>query len=188
MKYKVGDKVRIKPKKWFESQKRSICGRLMIGGVEFVDDMKKYCGLDAIVTKDGYYYCLDICSDNINWSEEMFEGLVSEKTPTYKLIKDIAEVIKKNNLGVSVKEEDGRLIIEPLKVEEDLSIDTPCMCSDNAKYWHLCFYKGMFKTFVEGCKSNESYDGELNWNYIIPFDKFNPNDISESLKYNIVKK
>lgn len=33
------------------------------------------------------------------------------------MIKDIAEVIKKHNLGICVSENDGKLIIEPLKKE-----------------------------------------------------------------------
>lgn len=79
---------------------------------------------------DGTYFA------NGHWLlEDFIEVLVSDEKPliSTELIKDIAEVIKTHNLGVSISENEGKLIIEPLKVEEDLPIDTPCMCSYIAK-------------------------------------------------------
>lgn len=102
------------------------------------------------------------------------------------MIKDIAEVIKKHNLGVCINENDGKLIIEPMQVEEDLPIDTPVMISYDKIDWWLRYYAGDGKAWRFGKKSNADY-GATNWDYIIPFDKFDPNNIEESLKHNIVR-
>ena len=40
--------------------------------------------------------------------------------------------------------------------------------------------------YMEGSKSTDKYTELIGFSYIIPFDKFNPNDINESIKYNIV--
>lgn len=160
----------------------------------FAEGMSEYCGKEAVVKeqceyKNGIKYRLDIDYEYWWWTDEMFEGLVSEENTTDQLIKDIAKVINKNNLGVSVKEEDGRLIIEPLNKEdnEDLPIDTPCMCGNsNNEIWSLRYYACKGKVFTNGYKFKDGY-GTVGYDYIIPFDKFNPNKISESLKYNIVK-
>lgn len=190
MKYKVGDKVRIKSRDWYDANKDED-GNIFLNGLLFIKPMAEYLGKEAVIKGVGVLfngriaYKLDIDGEEFGWFDEFIEG--TETTPT-DIIKDIAEVIKNNNLGVSVKEEDGKLIIEPLKaeVEDDLPIDTPCMCSDDITNWHLRYYYNKCSTYPNGFKST---DEELpqKWNYIVPFDKFNPNDIQESLKYNIVK-
>lgn len=137
---------------------------------------------------DEYY--IDIDGRTWKWVDWMFEGLVNEEKPMIneEIIKDIAEVIKKHNLGVSVSEKDGKIIVEPLRVEEDLPIDTPCMVSDDAKAWSLRYYCGRNECFPEGLKSyNYKYKDGDEWLYIVEFSKFSPNDIEGSLKHNIVK-
>lgn len=127
-----------------------------------------------------------------NWTDEMFEDSISynaEKSIlSEEMIKDIADVVKKRNLGVSIRENEGKLIIEPLKVdeEEDLPINTPVMVADKLDDWRFRYYAGENRCFMFVLKSNETSDTNR-WNYIIPFDKFNPNNLEESLKYNIVK-
>ena len=99
-------------------------------------------------------------------------------------------MIKTHNLGVSISENEGKLIIEPLKVEEDLPIDTPCMCSCSMQgqlAWFVRFYAGKGQTWWDLGKSHNE-TRKVDWNCIIPWDKFNPNNIEESLKYNIVNK
>lgn len=71
------------------------------------------------------------------------------------------------------------------KKEDDLPIDTPVMVKIGDE-WCLEYYAGKCNFY---CNSKKSYNGGA-WQrsrYIVPFDKFNPNNIKESLKHNIVK-
>lgn len=195
MKYKVGDRVKIKSREWYEENK--IGDSIDLGGRRFNKYMASYCGREAIITdvsegwEKGYRYAIDIDNGEYSWDDDMIECLVldnAEKTQiSEQLIKDIAEVIKSHNLGVSVSENEGKLIIEPLgkKKEDDLPIGIPVMVQYDNGNWTLRRYAGNLKTK----DINNLFDSiELfTWDCIIPFDKFNPNNIEESLKYNIVK-
>lgn len=193
MKYKVGDKVKIKSKNWYLDNKDED-GYVFFGKATFVDDMAEYCGREAKIVCFNYggaEYLIDIDNGEWSWTDEMFEDSTShiEEKPTIseQMVKDIAEVIKKHNLGVYVSENDGKLIIEPLnEKEEDLPIDTPVMVSNDGISFSLRYYAGNKRYFPLGSKSIDrlfTIDSE----YIIPWVKFNPNDIEGSLKYNIVK-
>lgn len=190
MKHKVGDKVRIKSKEWWNAQSKNASGSVDCGAEMFTDMMTRMCGKVVEISdvlKDTYF----IKEYGLNWTDEMFEAstLDNAEKPhiSEQLIKDIAEVIKSHNLGISVSENEGKLIIEPLKVDEDdLPIDTPCMVADKSDDWRFKYYAGKKKCFVGSLKSDcTNYTNE--WDYIIPFDKFDPNNIEESLKHNIVK-
>lgn len=197
MKYKVGDKVRIKSREWYKENK--IRNSINLGGRYFTQDMSYYCGREAIIevaesgfTK-GYRYFLNIDNWKHSWDDDMFEDSLSDNAEkqhiSEQLIKDIAEVIKSHNLGVSVSENEGKLIIEPLKDEEkdDLPIDTPCMVDDINKYaWRLRYYAGNGVVWNNGYKKKDGVV-TVKWKYIIPCDKFNFENPEESLKYNIVK-
>lgn len=190
MKYKVGDKVRIKSKAY-------IIENLHRVGV--VEAMLDYANKEAIIVSVGLKgengYKINADNKEWWWFEDMFEDLPQriEEKPTIseQMIKDIAEVIKKHNLGVCVSENEGKLIIEPLsEKEEDLPIDTIVFVSDKnygINNFHLRHYAGRLRTFNDDRNSSSPTKGIVGWKYIIPFDKFNPNDIEESLKYNIVK-
>lgn len=189
MKYKVGDKVRIKSKEWWNAQPKDEDGSVKCGVDYFTELMTLYCGQVATISscEDGFYLLKGI---EHNWTDGMFKDSYNPEKTTIsgQMIKDIADVIKKHNLGVCVSENDGKIIIEPLnkKEEDDLPINTPCMVTYNtSRGWILRYYAGNKKCFNEDgtYKYNKS-----SWRYIIPFDKFNPNNIEESLKYNIVKK
>lgn len=195
MSYNVGNKVRIKSVEWYnENKNKEGIVEMGHGIFDFVKPMAEYLGKEANITEivDDGVYLIDLDGGDCYWADEMFEGLVSVEKPiiSTEMIKDIAEVIKTHNLGVSVSENDGKLIIEPLKVEkedEDLPIDTPCMVSPkDKKEWHLRYYSGNKQCYGEG-DTSINYGYMSSWDYIIPFDKFNPKDIKESLKYNIVK-
>lgn len=193
MKYKVGNKVRIKSVEWYDANKDKD-GVVNLGGdiFSFVAPMAEYLGKEATITTivDDGVYLIDLDGGNAYWVDEMFEGLVSVEKPIIStdLIKDIAEVIKTHNLGVSVSENEGKLIIEPLKVEEekDLPIDTPCMVSDNGEDWGLRYYANNHRVFVNGNKSKVE-DNTTMFDFTIPCSQFNFENPSESLKYNIVK-
>lgn len=188
MKYKVGDKVRIKSREWYEKNKDEN-DEIKGNAAYFVSDMAIYCGKTATITKINCANCIyhiDLDDDEWEWTDEMFE----DETPhaSVILLKDIANVIKSHNMGVQVTEQDGKLIIEPLEVKEDLPIDTPCMVSDyDDEYcFQLRYYAGNCRVFNGGLKSCAA-DGDARYDIIIPWDKFNPNNINESLKHNIVK-
>lgn len=124
MKYKVGDKVKIKSKDWYLNNKDGF-GSVHLKKDIFVDSMAVYCGMEAkIVGFDdgGDEYIIDIDDREWSWTDEMFDDSTShvEEKPTIseQMIKDIAEVIKKHNLGVCVSENEGKIIIEPLRDKE----------------------------------------------------------------------
>lgn len=190
MKYKVGDKVRIKSRKWYDANKGS-CGEVSTS-TNFLKSMIIFCGKEAVVT-DIFddCYSLNIDDGDYSWDDEMLEDPLSD-TPeksiiSTDLIKDIAEVVKSHNLGVSISENEGKLIIEPLEgEEEDLPIDTPCMVSLDSKNWALGYYYKKGRVCLGGFNSKNGLVHKT-YDYIIPFDRFNPNNIEQSLKYNIVK-
>lgn len=85
----------------------------------------------------------------------------------------ISNVADKHSMNVEVHKEGNSIILTPVeKKEEYLPVGTPCMCSMDSTTWILCNYYGR--------------DMTDNWKEIIPFDKFDPNNIEESLKHNIV--
>lgn len=189
MKYKVGDKVRVKSKEWWNAQPKNESGSVKCGAETFNEFMASMCGKVveiSDVSEETYF----IKEYGYNWTDEMFDdSYTPEKSIlSEELIKDIAEVVKKHNLGISISENDGKLIIEPLKVdkEEDLPIDTPVMVADKLEYWLFRYYAGDKRCFIHSHKSKEIADTSY-WNYIIPCDKFNFENPEESLKYNIVK-
>lgn len=192
MKHKVGDKVRIKSKEWWDAQPKDEYGSVECGKDTFTDYMTCMCG-KIVEIKDILDTSCDLYSIKehwANWTDEMFDDLYNPEKSilSEEMIKDIAEVVKKHNLGVCVSENDGKLIIEPLKAEkeEDLPIDTPVMVADSIDNWIFRYYEGNGKCFLLSYKSKDERGSDF-WKYIIPFDKFNPNNIEESLKYNIVK-
>ena len=83
MKYKVGDKVRIKSKEWFDENRQHLRGR--VSGVapglkngqcySFIDPMSEYCGKEAtIISTRERGYNIDIDMDGRwAWGDWMFE-------------------------------------------------------------------------------------------------------------------
>lgn len=184
MKHKAGDKVRIKSREWYEKNKNR-AGDIFCGGIFFVDGMVCYCGNIATIASVGRGYRLDIDNSEFEWSDEMFED--DEPQVSEILLKDIANVIKSHNMGVQVSEEDGKLIIEPLTTKEDLAVDTPVLVSDDDINFTLRYYAGNGEVFCAGQHDAET-EGTCRYLTTIPWDKFNPKDVSESLKYNVIKK
>lgn len=72
MKYKVGDKVRIKSREWYDKNKGDDgdvdvpCG--------FTKEMSDLCGKDAVITLVyKRFYVINIDNGEFRWSDEMFE-------------------------------------------------------------------------------------------------------------------
>lgn len=190
-KYKVGDKVRIKSLEWWENNKNE-SGVIETSTNSFRPEMTKYCGKETAIIeigekRDATEYHIAIDEGYWYWNEEFLEDATSnEPTTLYTdLANAINKVVSEHHQSVIIEEIDGGIIIKPIeKKEEDLPIDTPVMVSDDKFSWRLRHYAGNKKCF----RYTYVYRGITDeWEYIIPFDRFNPTDIEESLKHNIVK-
>ena len=82
MKHKVGDKVRIKSKEWFDKHAKhrgsyySILPKPADGQHHsFVDSMREYCGREAIIASvDTHSYNIDLDrEEDWHWEDWMFE-------------------------------------------------------------------------------------------------------------------
>ena len=72
MKYKVGDKVKVKSLEWYDEN--NIENGFEIDDVRFDPDMCKYCGKTAIITVESKgYYKLSIDSGEWFWDDWMLE-------------------------------------------------------------------------------------------------------------------
>ena len=103
---------------------------------------------------------------------------------------DTASFTKDGRYNDSYK--DGECMLFPSKKQRDwnkfkidLPIDTPVMTNNGGLCWTLGYYAGNNKTYYKSKESTSKLHTNK-WVNIVPFDKFNPNDIEESLKYNIV--
>ena len=75
MKYKVGDKVKIKSLEWY-NQMRDSDGDIYLNdfGISFVKDMSVFCGKKATIVFDlGGEYQLDIDNKKWSWKDWMLE-------------------------------------------------------------------------------------------------------------------
>ena len=79
MKYKVGDKVRIKSIGWYNDNKNKY-GNIKCGSLLFTSDMRIYCGVVltiCAITGEVQYYQMKKCE--YLFTDEMIEGLVEEE-------------------------------------------------------------------------------------------------------------
>ena len=99
MKYKVGDKVRIKSLEWYNNSQKSEYGSVKHddGGNSFVSLMIPYCGMEANITEvEGSYYILDVDNGDWWWQDFMFEEAFAYDQ-NYEQLKEIAiELIRAN--------------------------------------------------------------------------------------------
>lgn len=88
MRYKKGDRVRVRSLEWYRANKNSEGAIIFPDFRIFDDSMSEFCGkvvtIAAYVPRGNYY---DIVEDrNVNyWSDAMFEGLAIEK-PQEKMV------------------------------------------------------------------------------------------------------
>jgi hypothetical protein len=79
MKYKVGDRVRIKSLDWYDENKDKN-GHVKCGTATFDVNMQIYCGsITTIYAVDEIGYDLDVDWGQNVWTDEMIEGLVEEE-------------------------------------------------------------------------------------------------------------
>jgi hypothetical protein len=77
MKYKVGDKVRIKSIDWYNENKNTY-GDILFNNACFVKRQSLYCGCELtirLITDNSYY----VFENEYYWTDEMIEGLVEYK-------------------------------------------------------------------------------------------------------------
>lgn len=185
-KYKVGDRVRVKSKEWWDEQQKNGLDAVPCIDTVFSKNMIQYCGLEAkIIFLDKNSYAIDIDNGKHCWNDEMLEDIpTTEQSTLYNdLANAINKVVSEHRQTVMVEEIEGGIIIKPIEEkEEDLPIGTQVACSNNTLYWEICVYKGnnTVSARIDGNNYCESRK------YIIPLNLFS-NDIEESLKHNIVK-
>ncbi len=99
MKYKVGDKVRIKSIAWYNENKSKSHGTVVCGGKYFDYDMREWCGKTMTIIaahETCYSYIMKEDGRKHFWTDEMIEGLVEEEIPKKDTIvadKDIMQVL-----------------------------------------------------------------------------------------------
>jgi hypothetical protein len=78
MKYRVGDKVRIKSLEWYDIAKNS-SGSVQCGQKTFFKRMARFCG-DSCIIKEVHdtYYKMENDSFNDEWNDDMIEGLIEK--------------------------------------------------------------------------------------------------------------
>ena len=87
MKYKVGDKVRIKSIDWYNENKDEY-GYIDCGSRAFFTKMSDWCGKIATIKeicKTNYYHLEEY---DFDWTDEMIEGLVEEESANYSKVID----------------------------------------------------------------------------------------------------
>lgn len=91
MKYKVGDKVRIKSLEWYNENKNAYMNVAHDDySNSFVRLMAAYCGMEANITEvEGSHYILDVDNGDWWWQDFMFEEAFAYDQ-NYEQLKEIA--------------------------------------------------------------------------------------------------
>ena len=129
LKYKVGDKVRIKSLDWYNRYTNGIGVNCKF--YTFICDMKKYCGQIMTISEvRGHSYDM-IEDDGVNaWTDEMIEGLVERNGKTYPYKIGDRVVLKGNNRCATItdlKYNSWGNLSYYIKIDndKDISIDYP---------------------------------------------------------------
>ena len=102
MKYKVGDKVKVKSHEWYEENANYI-SEVECGNTVFIPYMKSYCGTTVTISKlFNHIGCYAIEEDNEvhYWSDEMFEDETDMKEFAAKVLNIKDEIIVPDNCEV----------------------------------------------------------------------------------------
>ena len=96
MKYKVGDKVKVKSLEWYETNKDTN-DNVHLSDEYFVSEMSIYCGKIVTIYKISEpFYFLEEDSDKYCWTDEMFDFLESNTQPIHGGItnKELQELLR----------------------------------------------------------------------------------------------
>ena len=133
MKYKVGDKVRIKSLDWYNENKDE-GGYINCGSRAFFTKMSDWCGKILTINRvveEFKYYCVSECI--FSWTDEMIEGLVQDENN--HLIETVVDYVKESN-------DRYRIVIDP---RFDIEVD-------EGEYYAVRRKKEYPKTYEECCK------------------------------------
>lgn len=130
MKYKVGDRVRIKSIDWY-NENRDEADKVECGNDYFVSDMVKYCGeiVTILSVLPAIYYIKE--DDGIFiWTDEMIESLVERNGKTYPYKIGDRVILKGNNRCATItdlKYNSWGNLSYYIKIDndEDISVDYP---------------------------------------------------------------
>lgn len=104
MKYKVGDKVKIKSLDWYNANKTK-GNEVYLEGIVFLQLMSKYCGKVAtIIYACRYGYSLDIDGGHYSWIDEMFEENINDMETKEIIIPQGWEIDKVKDNKIILKE------------------------------------------------------------------------------------
>ena len=99
LKFKVGDKVRVKSLEWYNSEQKNFVGSI-IKGAGFRKEMSKYCGKEITIKSiieiaENYYYIIE--EDKDYWEDWMLEDdVVTDNIIKRVLTKEQAQDVVKN--------------------------------------------------------------------------------------------
>ena len=102
MKFKLGDKVRVKSLEWYDTMIKDYSGCIRYNNESFVENMKTHCGKEAVVELVGKdYYSLDIDRGFWSWYDWMLEDETqlsnTESTDFEKTLQKMLETYKAKN-------------------------------------------------------------------------------------------
>ena len=122
MRFKVGDRIRIKSLDWYNENKSKSHRTVACGDKYFEYDMKEWCGKTmTIIAAYKTYYIMKEDGRRYMWTDEMIEGLVEEETyeflktdkPNLPSLNDFMDMLN-NEIslpeGYQFKDENGNVI------------------------------------------------------------------------------
>ena len=95
MKYKAGDKVKIKSLEWYNTNKNDF-GLIFCNNICFDEKMIEFCGktVTIVAQRDNKYYFIKEDNCLSFWSEDMIEGLADEPQEKMVSLDKVCEVLK----------------------------------------------------------------------------------------------
>lgn len=171
MKYKVGDKVRIKSIDWYNENKDKD-GIVVLSTHIFVPGMSQFCG--KIVTIENVFdnsYDVKEDNDKYYWTDEMIEELVEEETTSDKVIEEAKtywDSIKDAWIcpdGYIFKDENGnvinarKIVLEKKKKEYPKTYEECCeiVHSDPKFYVDTHLYSDILETLYKLLICRDAY-------------------------------
>jgi hypothetical protein len=94
MKYKVGDKVKIKSLEWYNTNKNDF-GLIFCNNICFDEKMIEFCGktVTIVAQRDNKYYYIKEDNCLSFWSEDMIEGLADEPQEKMVSLEDVCKFL-----------------------------------------------------------------------------------------------
>lgn len=160
MKYKVGNKVRIKSKEWYDKNKDE--SGYVDGDYKdctFIPDMASFLGKTSVITRindDGYSLKLD--NGTYKWNDYMIEGLATEQPAEPTLFDRIKSAIIEAGKQAPIiieQTEDGGIKISPIE-EKPQPRESGIYIDPELPHVHVIF-GGKIHVGVGECKAENGY-------------------------------